>query len=253
VYFDATGTPLSYFEGELYDVVIFPWAMSAAEIASLHDGSAFAYSANLLASWDFSAINPPDLFVGNDLTGSGIAASNIVDGPWGLRGVRLNGTDECFASSAAELLYPSARSFGFATLLRPGGSSGRVINVRGGDDMGWQLVYVHGTGFQLVVRTGEGSPVATVQESGSYESDLCYVVGGYDLDNDIPYLYVNDSPWDTVAGSWALGSSGTQFRVGCRNDDSAYYPGDIYMLDYYSKPILRLQARDRFARIKGGF
>jgi hypothetical protein len=243
--------------GEVYLAELKLWdrALSAAEILAIRDRSVWNYGLSLVSHLDMSQINPVDVGWpgnGNDGTGTGLAAANIVDGPYGLKAIELNGTDELITiADASTLDLLSTDDWSLSILINPAtaAETGYVLAKFKAIPTGW-YIYWDGANNKVTWYADD-----TILDSSAVFTDYdAWVHLIIARDGETTSFYRNGVTAGSGAGG-ALAANTNDLIVGNRTGGAAaatYFAGKIADLRIHNTALLPIQAADLNARLKQG-
>lgn len=203
----------------IQDIVFHDRALTATEVSQIAADNVFDYDLTEVSRWDMSNINPPDVGFagnGNDGTGTGLVAStDIVDGPYGGKATKYNGTDERTAFGDVGNIRT------ISVLVKPDTTTEEVVYIDTGKDImvsGGTVTY---TGVTATATYVDGVATTTMV-AGVWQHLVCVINA------------------DVDANLLGIAYDGTNF-------------GAISVADFrvYSDVLSNTQAADLTARLRG--
>lgn len=248
-----SGSGLEYWIGTVFNCFAFNRALSVTERDNFAKGDPFPYDRNIISAWD-AGINPVDRIGGNNGTGVGLDSTNIVDGPFGRKALKLNGTDEYFYIPDNNSLDFSAGKLSLTILANP-------------DNL---------TSYKGLMVKGSSTPSATNYEIGLNASAL-YFQSGSISNNFVTSTDLLINRWHVISlaisgntiGSLieyflngvsvgssnlvsALNANSSDLRIGTYNPTGFNFAGKIAIPMIHRTAFTKIEAADIYNRIMDG-
>ena len=250
----ASDTSEEEFNGDCVNALIFPRALSAAEVSDLYNQTTFNYMDSLVSRWDMSEVNPQDLVGGNNGTGASITTSDIVVGQHGdAKAINFDGTNDYITIPNSTIDIQSDFSVFAWNRKEDGADNDRLFSFVDGTDSnnGFQLITDDSVQKWVVELVRDGVVVIDGATYNAISFDDWNMVGFSIKDTSGSFYYNGE---ETAAGATEtilLGAvDGYNFGIRADLASSTQWIGDIGGVFIFNKHLTEIQARDLYEQTR---